>query len=188
MKHSDLVTVRRYNVPLCRGRPLIGSELRPESYPDVHLIVTAPPDFRSRLETTADLPLIRVVPGPKVMVRRTKLGAMTEGMHNLQGDYCRATAEDLIIAHLPVTTRERFRRRVRDFRETLIYQGDYLGRDGAWHWRWLVSLDDLGKIDGEFERSNLSDGELADLCSKQVIRTAAEVLNKNCCCADLRPK
>jgi hypothetical protein len=81
-----------------------------------------------------------------------------------------------LIAHLALSTPERFRRKIDNVREFFAHHDAYAGADIAWHWRRWVGLADRGEIDGEFARSVFSAQALDALRRDGIVRSAAEML------------
>ncbi len=179
---ADLISVPRYNVPLGPHGPVLPDSLVPECYGEIDLIVKPVPNLRTRLRNDPAMPWIRAVPSPKIIVRPGCIGHLKDGMHDIVPapgkPLKRGVAGDLVIAHLPLTTRERFARKIDNIREVFAWHDAYMGPDIGWHWRRWLELADLGEIGAEFERSVFSGEMLADLRRQGVIRTAAEILDR----------
>lgn len=184
LNHVDAIQVDRFNVPLCTGRPAMPRELTPDSYMDLLLVVDpiAEPEFWPRLERDPDLSWMRKQVMPRVMARPEKIEGLTLGTHDIvahdQASLRRATADDLVVAHLPFTTRSRFARKVDNIRAWLPVHDELLGAHSARHWRWWVELADNGALDQEFDRMSFSAETTAELREKGVIRSAAEVFRE----------
>jgi glycosyltransferase involved in cell wall biosynthesis len=189
LMNADLISLRSYNV-VCtstgwlwpwsrRVRPHFPDDISPERYGDVDLIVRDAANFREQLSSDQPLPIVRLVWPPKVMARRVEVDKMVDGNHDIvpvNPNLRRANATDLLIAHLPITTRKRFMRKMQCIRETFVYHDKYFGSEGAWHWRYLLDLQDRGEIDREFERSVFSEKQLSELRSRDIVKTAADML------------
>jgi glycosyltransferase involved in cell wall biosynthesis len=176
---ADIISLRSYNVVCTSSGPLLPKDVSPAQYGEVQLIVQDLPNFREQLSSNHPPAMVRMMWPPKVMVRREQLHKMIDGNHDvvtINSNSRRATAKDLIIAHLFVTTRTRFLKKMESIRETFIYQKEYLVNDKAWHWRYLLSLQDAGDIDQEFRRSIFTAEQLSQLRAEGVVKTAAEVL------------
>lgn len=180
---ADLISVPRYNVPLGPHGPMFPESLAPDRYRDVDLIVKPVPNIRESLRNNPALPWIRAMPAPKIIVRPGCIGHLKDGMHDIVPppgkSLKRSVASDLVIAHLPLTTRERFARKIDNIREVFARHDDYMGPDIGWHWRRWLELADRGEIGAEFERSVFSGEMLADLRRQGVIRNAAEILDRD---------
>jgi hypothetical protein len=114
------------------------------------------------------------------MARPECVGGLVNGMHDI-AEYGReprqlATSADLVFAHVPFTTRARFARKVENARREIAAcdeQGLATG-DIAWHWRRWIALDDEGRLGEEYDRTILSEPQLADLRRRGVVRSATE--------------
>jgi hypothetical protein len=93
-----------------------------------------------------------------------------------------------VAAHLPISTRARFRSRVANIRLYFALEGvDPSGAEFdwrntvnpiAWHWRRWAALAGRGETDAEFDR-NLFDRQQIDILrSEGAIRSAAELLGR----------
>jgi glycosyltransferase involved in cell wall biosynthesis len=182
LSQADVLLVDRYNVPLGPHGPLIPETLLPRDYDRLLLFADPTPDFRRHMEEHPDTPWIRGVPMPKVMARPQCIGGLTVGQHDVVSDHGvvrRMTPDDLLIAHLPFTTLERFRRKVENVHRTFDGHGELFAGHLAWHWRRWMSLGDHSQIEEEFRRQALNEQEIADLRRSGVIRSAAEVFQRN---------
>lgn len=177
---ADLIWLRSYNVVCTSRGPHFPDDISPARYGDVDLIVQDSAKFREQLSSDQPPPIVRLVWPPKVMARRGEVNKMIAGNHDIvpvNPNLRRATATDLLIAHLPITTRMRFMRKMQCIRETFVYHDEYFGSEGAWHWRYLLDLQNKGEIDREFDRSVFSEKQLAELCSSGVVKTAADMIS-----------
>lgn len=176
---ADLISLRSYNVVCTSRGPHFPDDISPARYGDVDLIVRDSSNFREQLSSDQPLPIIRMVWPPKVMARRAEVNKMIDGNHDIvpvNPNLRRANATDLLIAHLPITTRKRFMRKMQGIRETFVHHDKYFGGDKAWHWRYLLGLQDRGEIDREFERSVFSDDQLSELRCTDIVKTAADMI------------
>ena len=179
LDRSDLLSVDRFNIALGARGPMMPDELVPQRNEELLLFVEPIPEFRAHLQANPDMPWIRGVPVPKVMVRPDRIRALSDGMHDAVAvddvPLRRTTAADLLIAHLPFTTRARFKRKVDNARKVIAAHDEYLGKHLAWHWRHWLALAEQGRIDEEFDRQKLDAKALAAHRASGVIRSAAEV-------------
>jgi glycosyltransferase involved in cell wall biosynthesis len=175
----DLLSVDRFNIALGPDGPMMPDELVPRRYDELLLFVEPVPDLRNRLQAGHDTPWIRGVPAPKIMVRPGRIRELIDGMHdavaNADAPLRRTKPRDLLITHLPFTTRARFRRKVDNARKVVRVHDEYLGEHLAWHWRRWVELAREGRIDEEFDRQHLSAAALATMRASGAVHSAAEV-------------
>jgi hypothetical protein len=176
---ADVLTVARYNIPLTSDGPLIPSPIAVDRYDDLFLITDPIPAFRAHLQVNDQTPWIRGVPIPKVMARRHRIGGLIDGMHDIlpagSAPLKRSRPRDLVIAHLPFTSRSRFARKVDNIRRAIALHDEYLGQDLAWHWRRWLEMDEQGRLDEEFDRTVFDAAMIERLRSERVIRSAAEL-------------
>lgn len=182
---QDILIVPRFNVPLSLTGPMLPERLVPDRYAEAQLIVQSFPDIFQHLKQNAETPWIRAVPMPKVVARRECFGLWTDGLHDMippEGKDCqRAVADSLVIAHVPLSSKARFERKIQNIRECL---GPDEVREfasaqepsKAWHWKRWVHLADKGEVDREFERSVFSIEYLDALHRDGYVRSVAEVL------------
>jgi glycosyltransferase involved in cell wall biosynthesis len=102
----DVLTVRRFNVPLGPDGPLCAPDLGPAHYADLQFFARDIPRFRVAMQRDADLSWIRGVPKYKAMARPAVMDGIGEGLHDVvsHSQVRRTTPQDLLIAHLPFTS------------------------------------------------------------------------------------
>ena len=172
----DALSVHRFNVPLGPHGACLGEGEPPGEANSLSLIVAPVPDFRSRLAADEGLPWIRGVPVPKAMARPGRLAAMSQGGHDVQGSdgvLRRGVAKDLLIAHLPFTSAERFERKLANIRRVFEVHDAYFGEHLAWHWRRWLALPDAAAVRAEFKRQHFDADTLARLRADGVVMSAA---------------
>lgn len=173
----DQIAVPRFNVPPLRDAD--GAEHEWERFDDLTPVVDAhrladPENFRNdpkaRWVMTKD--------HPKLMMRTELIGEVGRGAHTivprLRG-WRGTTARDVLIMHVPFTTRERFRRKVVAIRERLATFGARFAPGEAWHWRRWLELDDAGRLDAEFDRQFIDAARLEALSALGIIATPRQI-------------
>ncbi|WP_176695920.1 glycosyltransferase family 2 protein [Phenylobacterium immobile] len=187
---ADLITVPRYNVPLGPEGALMPADLSPEHHAQIQLIVEPPGgDMRLHLRNNPETAWIRAVPSAKVIARQHCIGGLRDGMHQIvvaAGQTPRRRVSDeLLIAHLPLTTFERFKRKVTvnirecfDADEQLEFTDPEEEPTRAWHWRRWLALAERGELEQEFRRSQFSADELAALQRNGTVRSAADLFSR----------
>lgn len=175
---ADVFNVRRFNVPIGPAGVLAGAGGVPSHAEDLHLIVEPVPDFRSRIDSEPELPWIRGVPGPKIMARPSGIGGLADGGHGLRpkdGARLRErTPDDLLVAHLPFSTLERFERKLRNVRRVFEVHDEYFGEHLAWHWRRWLALADAQAVRREFERQGFDAATLEHYLAVGVVKRASD--------------
>jgi glycosyltransferase involved in cell wall biosynthesis len=180
LSDSDVHQVPRYNVPLGMEGALAGPRGVPGPADELLLIVEPVPDFRSRLASEPELPWIRGVPAPKIMARPDRLAGLDDGGHAMRGhqgaELRLRIPDDLLIAHLPFTTADRFQRKLDNIRRVFEIHDDYFGEHLAWHWRrWLALADaDAAAPRREFQRQAFDAQTLQRNRESGVVASAAE--------------
>ena len=176
---ADVLQVERFNVVVAPEGPCWGRELGPAGHDELELIVRQVPQARRHLERHPDAPWILGRILPKVVARAGALeGGIRMGAHVAHPGAAEApsvaTPTDLLIAHLPITTRARFMRKLDNIRRVAALAGDRFGPGDAWHWwRWL-ELARQGRADEEYERQVFDAPTLARLRAQGTVLSAAE--------------
>ncbi len=182
---ADVLVARRFNVPVTPDGARLPADLTPARHGDLWLHARRVPDFQRYLDEHPDASFVSVVPGPKVMARPALVDAVGFGNHDVASDrpgLRRAPASDILVAHVPFTTFERFERKVNDIRrEMRIRPGNFAGAL-SWHWSRWVRLADAGLLAEEFARQVTDEPRLRDLRAGGLVKSAAEIF------AELEPR
>ena len=121
---ANVIIVNRYNVPLTDSHPPMTFPVLPEMYRDILLVTSTLPDFRQHLESGSGVPWSLGVPVPKVIARTSVIEQVNIGGHDVQTNpgtsVKRTVSEQLLIAHLPFTSQERFTQKVKNLKKVLI--------------------------------------------------------------------
>lgn len=175
----DVVVVERFNAALCNGEPDL-AEL--ESDPGIRglpLVVDQVSLSRERMESEPEHRWVTHAIAPKLMVRPDRLARFGIGMHAAVGkdgeQLKRTVGEDVLVAHLPFTTFERFERKVNNTRRVLQRYGSEHSGQRAWHWRRWIEIQDAGELRREYERQFFSAAELADQRERGAVATVDQV-------------
>jgi hypothetical protein len=88
-------------------------------------------------------------------------------------------AKGIVIVHLPMTTLDRFVRKVGNAREFFCNYGESYPGDAAWHWKRWVDLADRGLLNVEFEAQRMGESEMNRLIDLGAIERADAVLEKS---------
>jgi glycosyltransferase involved in cell wall biosynthesis len=187
LKEFDVLSVDRFNVPLGVNGPMMPSQLVPERYEELLVIAKPVEDPRAHLRRNPGDAWIRMRVGPKVMFRPERIISLAKGGHGVipcdLRPLRRTRPSDLVIIHLPFTTRMRFARKIDNIRRALSLgdnaDADFDGFDGlAWHWRRWVVMAQQGRINEEFEASTFSESVMADYRTEGTIRSVAELFRE----------
>ncbi len=173
---SDVLQIDRFNVPVTRGG-LDSAALFPINYRDIRLITTkVDHSFRDKLRINPELVWIFGNPGPKVLCRPQFLDGLAVGAHDVRAppgsSLRKSTPFDLIIAHLPFTSRSRFLRKVSSIKR--YYVPDKQPKRG-WHWARWAQLEAEGKIEEEFDRNLFTCAAMQELQRSGIIQSAHEL-------------
>jgi hypothetical protein len=182
-QQAPVLTVSRFNVPLGANGPCAPEDMSPVAYGQTLLFVQPVRDFRDAVNASSPLPWSSGVPVPKIAVRPEFIQTVQGGHHaatGLDGLRCaQVTPGEIVIAHIPFSTRERFQRKVGGIRQTLKLQPNYhAGENTAWHWKRWVRLDDAGLLDEEFERQIVTGAELLTLRREKAVMSVSEYLSR----------
>jgi glycosyltransferase involved in cell wall biosynthesis len=179
---ADVLSVERFNVVLGPDGPLVPREMSPSNYDEILLFAEPIANFHQQKQRDPNLPWLGGAVMPKTMAKLSMLEGLAPGQHDVCGDYLRrAKPSDLVIAHLPFSTRARFERKVTNIRAIYDENRINLSRSeerwqnngSAWHWRRWASLADLGP---EFDSNVTSLAEIAKLRSAGIIQSARQML------------
>jgi len=188
---ADVLTVDRFNIPLSPEGPMMPSKLIPSCYDNLHLVTEAIPEFWQHLQEDPNTPWIMGKPEPKIMAKPTKIGGLTVGLHDvIEGTVSlrRVAPCDLFVAHLPLSTRSRFERKLKNITtffedegiDVTAGKGDWRYKEDhtSWHWRRWAALAKEGLLPIEFDRNVFEADLLMKLRQKGIIRPADEIFRK----------
>jgi len=152
---ADVLLVDRFNVPLTDEGLDLPCPLMPWSYGQLSLVVDPVPELELQVDANPPIPWSRGVPIPKAIVRPGSIHEVMVGGHDAVGlegvPLRRERARDMVMAHLPFTTRERFETKVTNIGRAL--QSDKKFFEGiAWHWKRWAAAWERGELDEEFRR------------------------------------
>lgn len=175
----DVVVVERFNAALRPGEPDLARLEADSGLRDLPLLVEQVQLSRERMEAEPRHRWVTHKLGPKLMVRPGPLARFDLGMHAVfgkEGSQLRQTmARDIVIAHIPFSTFERFDRKVQNARHVFErFDREHSG-DRAWHWRRWVAIRERGGLRAEYDRQFLSDRELAEQRQSGAALTATEI-------------
>jgi hypothetical protein len=135
---------------------------------------------RAALKNASDKRWINHAIAPKLACRTSAVATFGVGWHAAFGhDGARIPTEpagDVIIAHLPMTTKARFVRKVENARAFFARWRDEYPGETAWQWKHWIELADKGVLDEEFEAQRMSEATLRELRAAGVIETARAIL------------
>lgn len=177
---ADALSVRRLNIPLVAGRPVLPTDLSPAGYHDLYLVASGRTNADRALERECDLVWIMTEGAPKTIVNPAKVDGVGLGHHqviNKQGTQPNVVRpDDLIIAHAPFSTSARFRRKLENIDRSLATFGHRLVGPQAWHWRRWLQIAHEGRVDQEFGRQILTEEQFQAHLRDGTIQSAASVL------------
>lgn len=178
---AEIVKVPRYNVVQSPGRLHMQIPPNPQSYGSVELYARCAPEFRERLAADTSLAWLRYVPMPKIILKPAVLRQLKYGMHDIipkEGvPVRRVTATNIVTAHVALSDYDRFARKIENIRNMYPHHEGQLPSNFAWHWRRWLELANRGELRGEYDRSVLSQADLATLRGNGTIRSAASMLH-----------
>ena len=171
-----MVSVPRYNAPPRRNA--FGDDDLLDFDPYAVDIVDSATRGRKDFERDPSARWVMLGCHPKMMVRPEFVAEVGRGAHRIvtNDPHWRGTqADDLLIVHLPFTTRARFQRKIAAIRERFATCGERFAPGDAWHWRRWIALDEAGDTDAEFDRQVLGGDDVARLRLQGVLTTPNEV-------------
>ena len=190
LQDSDVLIIDRFNVPLGPQGPRWPAALDPPNYALVFLLDKPVPDFHDQIMSGASTPWIRGVPGPKVLARTDMIGKIAIGGHDVEGrpgsTPRRTRPDDLLIAHLPFSSRARFRAKVENLAGAIAANESFFSGRIGWHWqRWLRQWQ-AGELDAEFDRQVFDDAAMVQLEAEGAVHDAAQWFRQRAA-GDARP-
>ena len=175
---ADVLDVRRFNVPLTPAGAAMPLPAEPGRYAELDLFVKSVPQLRLTMQADPRFAWIRGVPLPKIMARPDSYESVRAGWHQIVPvagrEPRRCVPADLLVAHLPFTTRSRFARKLANIRRLLqapIAQAEFKG----WHWRRWGEIEEQAGVDAEFDLQIFRPGRIEKLRARGVIRSAADL-------------
>ena len=178
---ADALSVRRLNIPLVAGRPVLPTDLSPAGYRDLYLVASGRTNADRALERERDLVWIMTEGAPKTIINPAKVNGAGMGHHQVikkQGIEPNVVRpDDLIIAHAPFSTSARFLRKLENIDRSLSIFGHRLVGPQAWHWRRWLQIAHEGKLDEEFRRQILTEEQFQARLRDGTIQSAASVLD-----------
>jgi len=188
LRAADIVKVKRLNIVLGPEGPLMPRTLTPQHYDEVLLYAETIANNRQGMKRGDNASWIRGAVMPKIMARRGRIRGLTPGMHDAvvqEGDDIRrAVADDLLVAHLPLSTIERFAVKVKNVRGIYEREGIDLSAPGetwaeygtAWHWRRWAGIGSATELAQEFGSNVLMPERMTELLHAGIVRSASNVL------------
>lgn len=177
---ADLLCVDRFNVVLADAGACLSWPVTPANNDQLLMFVKPIPDFFNVPLEQQAAPWIVRVPMPKILARPDRLGTLDNGMHGARGvggvPLATYVPVDLVIAHLPFTSRGRFRRKVENIQKLMAMHDDYFGSGMARQWRRWRDIAIAGGIDDEFDRQRLCVEDMQRYRANGTIRSASEML------------
>jgi hypothetical protein len=175
------------NIVLGPEGPMKPQRLEPEHYDKLMLYAAPIPSNQEKMRSGENTSWIRGAVGPKIIARRSMIRGLTPGMHDAvvtDGEVRRAVADDLLVAHLALSTITRFAAKVQNIRNIYARAGVDLSLPGetwqesgtAWHWRRWAEASTPEQLACEFGRNILGPAQVAQLLQEGVVRSACEVL------------
>ena len=176
---SDLVKIARYNVPLLSPVLLPDAAWNLADYRDLPLIVETEDLSPAGKGVSKPWAFHKIV--PKVICRSESFYRFNLGAHNAfdrSGNPLKSSlTSDIIIAHFPFSTLERFELKVKNAEEFLQKWAVYYNKTSAWHWRKWIAISKASGLADEFQAQTIPEEELGRLVDQGVIRRAADVLD-----------
>ena len=172
---------RVLHAPANHGQParsrvchVLPDQLVPDQYDKIRLIskpVKISPD------TSMDgiqVPWIMTPIIPKIIVKPSVVDTIATGGHGVSKQTLQAsTAEpdDLVIAHLPFSTLDRFQTKLENIDKTMVNAADlFVGLEG-WHWRRWNAIWRAGKTEQEFNWQWMSPEQLQQALATGQVQT-----------------
>jgi hypothetical protein len=179
LEQHDLLQVSRFNAPalLNAGHDGVSVVLPPTK---ATLVFGDPQGSYSDLrEEGASWGQTRVA--PKIMVRPELVARIARGAHGalaLDRPFRILEPDDLLIVHVPFTSRERFRRKLAAIRTRLRSYGSRFAPGEATHWKDWMLLETEPAIEEEFKRQAVDAQDIDRLVSTGALVTARQIFDR----------
>jgi glycosyltransferase involved in cell wall biosynthesis len=179
---ADALTVRRLNVPLVEDRELLPPSLAPASYGDLWLVAEPIPEARQKFDEGADLAWVMTSVASKTMVNPRTVDGVHIGAHRPKArdgmQPIVVMPKDIVIAHVPVSSLDRFTRKLQNIERSLATYGHRLVGNQAWHWfRWAKILRE-GRVEEEYRRQIMTPAQFEAAVGAGVIRSARQLFEQ----------
>lgn len=182
LAHADVISVMRYNVVLTPDGPALPPDLGPEAYPQMLLWAQPIRDPYARLQRDPDLAWIATAQEPKVLARPEAIASVLPGDHyieTVEGQQWRhALAKDVLIAHAPFRSFDRFERRARNARALVARHPDFFSGGQGWQFQAWAKAVDEGTLESEYEKQQVDAVRLAQLRREGFVRSTAEIFER----------
>ena len=178
---APVLKVNRYNVVLGTQGAHFPENLSPDLYDQVMCYVKEFDNFPKKLSASNSIAWIRGVPLPKIAVRPQLISSISAGHHSaLDQDGKRfpdCLMEDVVIAHLPFTSFDRFQRKVENIRQSVELQPSYHSNSTGWHWKRWIGISNDGNLRAEFDRQLATKSDVQTLRNEGSVNSAAEIVH-----------
>jgi len=180
---TPVLSIERFNVPLTNDPFIPANGTDSGDFLGVRLITSREVLNRTLVEETPGRRWIMHRILPKLAFRPERVTQLGLGWHSVADSSGHAipahAAEGIVIVHLPMTTPERFVRKVDNAREFFRRWADHYPGEAAWHWKRWVDLADRRLLDAEFEAQRMDEATVKRFSELGVIERASAVLNKS---------
>lgn len=180
---TPVLSIERFNVPLTNDPFIPAHGAGSDVFLRAPLITSREVLNRTLLEETPGHRWIMHRILPKLVCRPEQVAHLGSGWHSVtdsSGQSIPAHAADgVVIVHVPMTTPERFVRKVDNAREFFRRWADHYPGEAAWHWKRWVDLADRGLLAAEFEAQRMDESTLMQLTERGAIARADAVLKKS---------
>ncbi len=182
LERADVLVVDRYNVPNVPGETAIMDGLRSANHDTLLLITETFEDGQSHMRNHPQDPIILAKQEPKLMARVDRIGALEAGGHDvIVGDsqpLRRAKPSDIVIAHVPFTSQDRFKRKVDNICNAWPAGQEPDDEALAWHWRRLLQLAHEGQLADEFGRNQFDGPTMEAYRRAGTVLSVTELFNR----------
>lgn len=177
LDRHDLLEVPRFNAPVVATANGISANLPPSK---ASLIFGNPPGTHASVGGS-NIPWIQTRVGPKIMVRPELVERIERGAHSaspLNSPFHVHTPLDILILHVPFTSRERFAKKITAIRNRLNLYGSRFGPGQAAHWREWMLLDTQEAIEKEFNRQVIDIADVDHFIAEGILTTPADLFKR----------
>lgn len=155
LQAHDVITVERFNAALAPGSVDPALYASHDALLQLPLLTNRQPMGLEVMAKDPDLRWVNHRINPKLMIRPDRIKGFDLGMHEVatskNSKLKRARGQDIVIAHLPFTSFERFERKVQNIAGVFArFNSEHSGK-AAWHWRRWLDLYQRGQLRAEYD-------------------------------------
>lgn len=176
--------IQRYNVALRKTNIDydFGNLFSKDTIPKLNIITKPIKLSYDFMKLNPDIPWVMHKIDPKCMTNIKVVNEIAPGFHKIltEKEIETGWAKDLVIAHFPFSSFDRFLIKVNNIKRHLNDIGHTFKPNQAWHWKRWAQLLEENSINKEYEDQFFTDNKLNELKNKEIVQTIETHLNNIC--------